>query len=37
MNNSTFNFFWRLHGWWRYLRGRRDWGTRSRVGFKPTA
>lgn len=27
--------FWRLRGWWRYLRGRRDWGTMSRVGFKP--
>jgi cellulose synthase/poly-beta-1,6-N-acetylglucosamine synthase-like glycosyltransferase len=28
---------WRLRGWWRYLRGRRDWGTMSRVGFKPPA
>ncbi|HYP46010.1 MAG TPA: glycosyltransferase [Propionibacteriaceae bacterium] len=27
---------WRLRGWWRYLRGRRDWGTMSRVGFKPS-
>lgn len=29
--------FWRLRGWWRYLRGRRDWGAMSRVGFKPPA
>ncbi|CAA9393756.1 MAG: Glycosyl transferase, group 2 family [uncultured Propionibacteriaceae bacterium] len=26
---------WRLKGTWRYLRGRRDWGTMSRTGFRP--
>ena len=29
--------FWRLRGWWRYLRGRNDWGTMARVGFRPPA
>lgn len=28
---------WRLRGCWRYLRGKRDWGTMSRVGFRPQA
>jgi cellulose synthase/poly-beta-1,6-N-acetylglucosamine synthase-like glycosyltransferase len=26
---------WRLHGLWKYLRGRTDWGTMTRRGFSP--
>ena len=28
---------WRIRGMWRYLRGRKDWGTMVRVGFDPAA
>lgn len=26
--------FWRLRGWWQFLRGEQSWGTMTRVGFR---
>ena len=27
--------FWRLRGLWKFIRGRKDWGTMERKGFRP--
>ena len=29
--------YWRLRGLWKFLRGKKDWGTMERKGFKPLA
>lgn len=29
--------YWRLRGLWKFLRGRKDWGTMERKGFRPLA
>jgi len=29
--------YWRLRGLWKFLRGRKDWGTMDRKGFQPLA
>jgi cellulose synthase/poly-beta-1,6-N-acetylglucosamine synthase-like glycosyltransferase len=29
--------YWRLRGLWKFLRGRKDWGTMDRKGFEPLA